>query len=95
MGNYELTIGLEIHVELATKSKMFCGCATTFGAPPNTQCCPICLGLPGTLPLLNRTAVEYGIRAGLALNCRINPVSEFARKNYYYPDLPKAYQITA
>lgn len=94
MGNYELTIGLEIHVELATKSKMFCGCATTFGAPPNTQCCPICLGLPGTLPLLNRTAVEYGIRAGLALNCRINPVSEFARKNYYYPDLPKAYQIT-
>ena len=94
MGNYELTIGLEIHVELATKSKMFCGCATTFGAPPNTQCCPVCLGLPGTLPLLNRTAVEYAIRAGLALNCRINPLSEFARKNYYYPDLPKAFQIT-
>lgn len=94
MDSHNVRIGLEIHVELATKSKIFCGCSTTFGAPPNSQCCPICLGLPGTLPILNQAAVEYAIRAALALQCEINAHSVFARKNYFYPDLPKAFQIT-
>jgi hypothetical protein len=91
---YDIVIGLEIHVALLTESKFLCSCATAFGAPPNTQCCPVCLGLPGALPLVNEQAVEYAVRAGLALNCEINHFSRFDRKNYFYPDLPKAYQIT-
>ncbi len=91
---YEAVIGLEIHVELQTRSKIFCGCSTAFGAEPNSNCCPGCLGLPGTLPVLNRRAVEYALRAALALNCRVQEKSVFARKNYFYPDLPKAYQIS-
>lgn len=91
---YEAVIGLEIHVELQTLSKIFCGCSTAFGAEPNTNCCPGCLGLPGTLPVLNRRAVEYAVMAALALNCRVQERSVFARKNYFYPDLPKAYQIS-
>ena len=94
MPEYEAVIGLEVHAELLTQSKMFCGCSTTFGAPPNTQTCPICLGMPGVLPVINRRGVEYAIRTALALDCTIAPVSRFARKNYYYPDLPKAYQIS-
>lgn len=92
--NYEAVIGLEIHVELQTDSKIFCGCSTAFGDEPNTNCCPGCLGLPGTLPVLNRRAVEYAVMAALALNCRVQERSVFARKNYFYPDLPKAYQIS-
>jgi aspartyl-tRNA(Asn)/glutamyl-tRNA(Gln) amidotransferase subunit B len=91
---YDAVIGLEIHAHLLTASKMFCGCSAAFGAPPNTHVCPVCLGLPGALPVLNRRAVEYGIRAGLALGCTINETSIFARKNYFYPDLPKGYQIS-
>ncbi len=91
---YEVVIGLEIHVQLLTASKMFCACPTTFGAPPNTQTCPVCLGLPGSLPVINRTAVELGLRTAVALGCRVHPSSQFHRKNYYYPDLPKNYQIT-
>ena len=94
IAKYEPVIGLEVHVQLHTKTKIFCGCATSFGAPPNTNVCPVCLGLPGALPVLSRDAVELGIQAGLALNCRINPRSIFARKNYFYPDLPKGYQIS-
>ncbi len=94
MNGYEVVIGLEIHVELKTKSKIFCSCPTVFGAAPNTQVCPICLGLPGTLPTLNRQAVEYAVTAGLALDCEIARYSKFDRKNYTYPDLPKAYQIS-
>ena len=90
---YETVIGLEVHVQLSTASKMFCTCAVAFGAPPNTLTCPVCLGLPGSLPVLNRRAVEFGIRTALALECRIHPESQFHRKNYYYPDLPKNYQI--
>jgi aspartyl-tRNA(Asn)/glutamyl-tRNA(Gln) amidotransferase subunit B len=91
---YETVIGLEVHVQLSTASKMFCGCAVAFGAPPNTLTCPVCLGLPGSLPVLNRRAVDLGIRTALALECRIHPESQFHRKNYYYPDLPKNYQIS-
>ncbi len=92
--NYELVIGLETHVELATKTKIFCGCPNKFGNEPNTNCCPICMGFPGTLPVINREAVNLAIKAGLALNCTINLVSRMDRKNYIYPDLPKAYQIS-
>ncbi|GFN29749.1 Asp-tRNA(Asn)/Glu-tRNA(Gln) amidotransferase subunit GatB [Paenibacillus xylaniclasticus] len=91
---YETVIGLEVHVELHTKSKIFCGCSTAFGAPPNTHTCPICLGHPGVLPVLNRQAVEYAMKAAMALNCTIADVSKFDRKNYFYPDSPKAYQIS-
>ena len=90
----EAVIGLEIHAELLTASKVFCGCATTFGAPPNTQVCEICLGMPGSLPVLNKKAVDYALMMALATNCRVNPESVFARKNYFYPDLPKGYQIS-
>jgi aspartyl-tRNA(Asn)/glutamyl-tRNA(Gln) amidotransferase subunit B len=93
-GKYEPVIGLEVHVQLATHTKIFCGCPTSFGAPPNTNVCPVCLGLPGALPVLSRQAVELAIEAGLALNCRVNSRSIFARKNYFYPDLPKGYQIS-
>ena len=91
---YETVIGLEVHAELKTKTKIFCSCSTRFGAPPNTQVCPVCLGLPGTLPVLNRQAVELAVRAGVGLECKISPSSSFERKNYFYPDLPKAYQIS-
>jgi aspartyl-tRNA(Asn)/glutamyl-tRNA(Gln) amidotransferase subunit B len=92
--DYETVIGLECHVELATATKMFCGCVNAFGAPPNTNVCPVCLGHPGTLPVPNETAIEYTIRIGLALDCRIAPHSLFHRKNYFYPDMPKNFQIS-
>lgn len=91
---YETVVGLEVHVELHTQSKIFCGCSTSFGAPPNTHTCPICLGHPGVLPVLNRQAVEYAMKAAMALNCTIATESKFDRKNYFYPDSPKAYQIS-
>jgi aspartyl-tRNA(Asn)/glutamyl-tRNA(Gln) amidotransferase subunit B len=94
IAKYEPVIGLEVHCQLATRTKIFCGCPTSFGAPPNTNVCPVCLGLPGALPVLSRDAVELAIKGSFALNCKVNPVSRFARKNYFYPDLPKGYQIS-
>ncbi len=94
MQDYEMVIGLEVHVELKTATKIFCGCPTTFGAPPNTQCCPVCTGMPGSLPVLNGKVVEYAVIAGLATGCEIATYSKQDRKNYFYPDLPKAYQIS-
>lgn len=91
---YETVIGLEVHAQLLTRSKMFCGCSTTFGSAPNTQVCPVCVGMPGVLPVVNRRAVEFAVRLGLAVNARIASSSRFARKNYFYPDLPKGYQIS-
>ena len=94
MTNYLTTIGLEFHAELKTKTKIFCSCPTSFSGDPNTHVCPVCLGLPGVLPVLNKQVVELAARAGLALNCEISRTSKFDRKNYFYPDLPKGYQVT-
>ncbi len=91
---FEVVIGLEVHAQLSTQSKMFCGCGTEFGLPANTQTCPICLGLPGSLPVINRRAVELAVKTGVALNCEVGAANRFARKNYFYPDLPKGYQIS-
>src|SRR5512136_2344138 len=91
---YQAVIGLEVHAQLLTSSKIFCGCSTRFGAPPNSQTCAVCLGLPGALPVLNQEAVAMAVRAALALGCIVHPLSVFARKNYFYPDLPKGYQIS-
>ena len=94
IAKYEPVIGLEVHVQLATRTKIYCGCPTSFGAPPNTNVCPVCLGLPGALPVLSKPAVEMAIKASLALNCQVRTLSRMARKNYFYPDLPKGYQIS-
>ncbi|MCS7047657.1 MAG: Asp-tRNA(Asn)/Glu-tRNA(Gln) amidotransferase GatCAB subunit B, partial [Gemmataceae bacterium] len=91
---YKIVVGLEVHVQLLTRTKLFCGCSTRFGAPPNSQVCPICLGMPGVLPVMNRHAFELALRAALALNCQIASFTKWDRKNYYYPDLPKNYQIS-
>ncbi|MDY0045327.1 MAG: Asp-tRNA(Asn)/Glu-tRNA(Gln) amidotransferase GatCAB subunit B, partial [Syntrophales bacterium] len=91
---YEPVIGLEVHAQLLTKTKIFCGCSTRFGAEPNSHTCPVCLGMPGVLPVLNKKVVEYAIKMALATNCTINSSNVWARKNYFYPDLPKGYQIS-
>ncbi|NLX19082.1 MAG: Asp-tRNA(Asn)/Glu-tRNA(Gln) amidotransferase GatCAB subunit B, partial [Desulfobulbus sp.] len=91
---FETVIGLEVHAQVKTRSKIFCSCSTQFGAPPNTQTCPVCLGMPGSLPVLNRQVVESALRLGLATDSSFNRENRFARKNYFYPDLPKAYQIS-
>jgi len=91
---YDVVIGLEVHCELKTNTKCFCGCKNEFGSDPNSNCCPVCLGFPGALPVLNKTAVKYAVMAGLAFDCTINNYSVFERKNYFYPDLSKAYQIS-
>ena len=91
---YEVIIGLEVHAELSTKTKIYCGCSTEFGGDPNTHCCPVCTGMPGALPVLNEKVVEYAVRAGLATNCEIARESKQDRKNYFYPDTPRAYQIS-
>ena len=91
---YTIIIGLEVHVQLLTESKMFCGCSTKFGEPPNTQTCPVCIGMPGSLPVMNRKAFELSLKTAVALNCEIPRFTKWDRKNYYYPDLPKGYQIS-
>lgn len=91
---YEAVIGLEVHAQMLTDTKIFCGCSTRFGSEPNTQTCPVCIGMPGVLPVLSKKALEFAIKTGLAMNCKISPYSRFARKNYFYPDLPKGYQIS-
>src|SRR5437764_9982666 len=91
---YRIIIGLEVHVQLLTKTKLFCGCSTQFGLPPNTATCPVCCGLPGALPVMNREALHLSLKAALALNCQIASFTKWDRKNYYYPDLPKNYQIS-
>ncbi|MBF0102142.1 MAG: Asp-tRNA(Asn)/Glu-tRNA(Gln) amidotransferase GatCAB subunit B, partial [Desulfobacterales bacterium] len=91
---FETVIGLEVHAQLKTKTKIFCSCSTEFGALPNTQVCPVCLGMPGVLPVLNTKVVDFAIALAIATHCKISPVSIFARKNYFYPDLPKGYQIS-
>ena len=94
MTDFEPVIGLEIHVQLSTRTKMFCGCELSFGEPPNTRTCPVCLGLPGALPVANAEAVHFGLMIGMALDAELAPRSVFHRKNYFYPDLPKGYQIS-
>src|SRR5881392_3108202 len=91
---YRIVIGLEVHVQLLTRTKLFCGCSTQFGLPPNSATCPICIGMPGVLPVMNRTAFDLALKAALALNCQIAGFTKWDRKNYYYPDLPKNYQIS-
>lgn len=94
MRQYKTVIGLEVHIELATKTKIFCGCSTEFGGEPNTHTCPVCAGMPGSLPVLNRQVVEFALKAGIAANCQINQLCKFDRKNYFYPDNPQNYQIS-
>src|SRR5947199_2902933 len=91
---YRIVVGLEVHVQLLTRTKLFCGCGTQFGLPPNSATCPVCLGLPGSLPVMNRRAFDLALRAALALSCEVAPFTKWDRKNYYYPDLPKNYQVS-